>query len=274
MNTIQRSAGFFLILFISVAIFPSCSKYQKVLNGDDMEQKLEYAETYYENNQHSRALALLDEIYRFYVGTEKGEKVTFYLAYSNYHLKNFLLASYYFKKLADSYPRGEHAEESMYMYAYTQYLNSPQADLDQSNTRGAIEAFQFFVNRFPDSDRVDEANRYMDVFRDKLQRKTFNAAMAYYQIMDYKAAAFSLKAALEEYPAIENRDEVEILILESYYKLAENSVETKQAERYMDTIEVYQEFIERYPDSKFRKEATDIYEKALQNLDDINSKKI
>ena len=61
--------------------------------------------------------------------------------------------------------------------------------------------------------------------------------------------------------------------MQSYYLLAKNSVEGKKEERINATITSYEEFIDEFPKSEDLKGAENIYKKAVQERDLINSNK-
>ena len=76
--------------------------------------------------------------------------------------------------------------------------------------------------------------------------------------------------ALRDYPyaAPERREMLSILILRAKYQLALKSVEEKRAERFRDAIDEYYGFANDFPESKYLKEAKDIFqqaEKAVKN---------
>ena len=58
-------------------------------------------------------------------------------------------------------------------------------------------------------------------------------------------------------------------IVVSNFRLAENSVVTKQADRYLATLDSYYTFIEEYPESKYKREL-DRYAKAAKDFIDKN----
>ena len=59
------------------------------------------------------------------------------------------MAGSYFKSFIDQFPFGKHAEEANFMAAMCDYKIAPRAELDQENTRNAIEGFNIFINRYP-----------------------------------------------------------------------------------------------------------------------------
>ena len=70
--------------------------------------------------------------------------------------------------------------------------------------------------------------------------------------------------ALREYPyaAPEKREMLSILTLRAKYQLALRSVEEKRIERFRDTIDEYYAFANDFPESKYLKEAKDIFNQA------------
>ena len=63
---------------------------------------------------------------------------------------------------------------------------------------------------------------------------------------------------------VQRGDEYKLKVVKSYYKFAKLSFEEKQIERYEKVISEYQDFADRYPDSKLLKEA-ESYSNLSQN---------
>lgn len=255
------------VLLISTAIlFTSCSKYQQVLKGTDMNKKFEYAEKYYQKEEYFRALQLLEELMVAFRGTEKGEKVYYYYAYSNYHIGDYVMASYYFNNFLTTYPNSKFSEEVQYMYAYCYYLESPVSSLDQANSIDAIEKFQLFVNRYPSSPKVADANNMIDELRLKLEAKAFNNAKLYYKTENYKAAVTALQNVLIDFPATIYKEEVLYLVFRSSYLYATNSVQSKMVARLKEAKENYLRLVDAFPQSEFLKDAEKSYSEINQEL--------
>jgi len=233
----------------------SCGKHQKLMKSTDNEVKYAAAIDYYEHNDYYRALQLFQQLINFYQGTEKAEKMQFYYAYCYYHQKDNVLASYYFKRFVNNYPRSELAEEAMFMNAYCYFLDSPSSSLDQTNTYSAIKELQLFINLYPESDRVEEANGLIDQLRAKLQRKDLDIASLYLKMRQYEAAIYSYKNVLKDYPDTDFKEEILFSILKSNFNYAENSIYTKQPERYQSALDAYNELIFQFPETKYLKDA-------------------
>ncbi len=263
----------YFALLISVAmIFISCSKYQRVLKGTDMEKKYEYAEKYFQKKDYYRALQLLEELISVYKGTTKGEQTYYYYTYSNYYTGDYAMAAYHFNNFVQTYPNSKYAEEMQFMHAYCYYLDSPIPSLDQTNTLDAIEKFQLFINKYPKSTRVEESNRLIDELRYKIETKAFNNAKLYYKTENYKAAVVAFENVLIDFPSTTYREEALFLALKSSYIYAQKSVEGKQAERYKLAQENYFKLIDAYPQSKYLRDAEKIYTGAQAALKEKQEK--
>lgn len=253
-----------LIFITVIALLFACNEYQKVLKSPNPELKYTKSIEYYEAKEYSKASPLFEELIPLYRGTEKGQKIYFYYAYTNYHMGFLLPAAYHFRKYADTYPLSEFAEESLFMSAYCNFLDSPSPTLDQTPTALALEELQIFVNTFPESKLVDSANTLVDKLEYKLEVKEFYNAKQYYTIRKYKSAMVALNAMLSNYPDTEFAEEIKFLVLESYYHLSINSIDSKKKERFEEGIEAYYDFIDNFADGKRANEAQEIYAKLVR----------
>ena len=170
------------------------------------------------------------------------------------------------------YPRSKYAEECRYMNAYCYYLESPEYSLDQDNTYKAIEAMQLFINMYPKSERVQECNTIIDRLRDKLETKSYKNAVLYYNIGDYKAAIFAFRNSINDFPDSRYREEMEFLTLKSSFLYAKMSIDEKKSERFLESRDYYQTFVDSYANSKYLKEAQEIYKNINIELESLNKK--
>ncbi|MCB0401908.1 MAG: outer membrane protein assembly factor BamD [Flavobacteriales bacterium] len=262
---------YLIIMLLAVVAF-GCSKYQKLLKSSDMNLKYDAAMMYYEQEKYDKAMPLLEELIPLFRGSEKAERVYFCYCYCNYQLDLLYASAYHFKKFAETYPLSEHAQQMLFMHAYSNYLLSPISSLDDTDTKKAINAFQLFINTYPEHELVDSSNVMMDKLRVKLEEKSFANAKQYYRIYQFKAAIIALNNTLLDYPETNHREEILYLILKSNFLLAENSIEKKKLQRINDTIEAYYTFVDSFKESKYLKEAQTIFAKASEMRDEYKLK--
>ncbi len=231
-----------------------------------MEAKYTAAVKYYEKKDYFHAYQLFEELISVYRGTAKAEMSYYYYTYCTYYIDDFTLAAYHFNNFVQSYPNSPHAEEMQYMYAYCFYLDSPVSSLDQTSTVDAIEKFQLFVNRYPNSPKVAEANEKMDGLRKKLEQKAFDNARLYYKMENYKGATVALANLMKDFPSTTYKEEAMFMIVRASYLYAKNSVESKKTERYKLAAEEYLKFVDNFPQSRYLRDAEKIYDAIQQGI--------
>lgn len=259
-----------LYIFVLCCVFlfhSSCkSEFEKLRATGDSETLYERAFKYYEEGDYLKAQMLFELIISSLRGKVQAEKVYFYYANTHYHLKKYILASYYYKNFANTFPNSEYREEADFMSAYSNYEMSPKFRLDQTFTEKAIDEFQLFANTYPNSKRVDECNLLIDEMREKLEQKAYEQAELYFNLKHYQAASHTFENVLNDYPDSQDAENIRYMIIKSHYMLAENSIYDKQAERYEEALKKSKSFITKYPESKYLKEVRSINENSSNKI--------
>jgi outer membrane protein assembly factor BamD len=254
------------ITLIFLLLLSSCGEYGKLLKSNDYDLKKTKVKEYYDEGKYARATELLEQLLPRYRATEEAEDLNWMNAQSYFNMKDYYSAGAYFKTYLDQYPFGKYAEESSYMSALCDYYLSPRPELDQENTRNAIEGFNLFLTKYTYSARIDECKKLMKELEEKLVEKSYLSAKLYYDMKQYKAAITALNNSLKEYTDSEYREEMMFLKLNSLFLYAENSLASKQRERYQDTLDDYYSFMEEFPESKYIKDVGRIYKKTSEYL--------
>ena len=234
---IQILSVSFLLLMLS-----SCSDYQKIVKGDDYEEKFLHANRMYDKEKYGRALTLYEQIYQRFPNTDRGQVAYYRIAKSYYAEGDYYMAGYYFNQFSIRYPTSENAEQALFMTAICSVKNSPGVSLDQEETELALNDLQLFVQRYPESELIDSCNRTMDRLRYKLETKRFEAVQLYDKTDQNRAAVASSKSFLEEYPRSFYLKEVALIQFLNAYKLGMNSVLDKKKERIEDAMELYAKY--------------------------------
>jgi len=253
-------------LFFSFALFSCKSKFEKLRASNDNVAKYREAINLYNNKKYTKALVLFEDLSNKYRGRPENEELLYYYAYTNYRLRDYTSARYHFKNFTDQYPQSQRAEECRFMGAYCYYLESPVYSLDQDNTLKAIESLQLFINLYPKSDRAEEAANFIQDLRDKLERKSFANARLYLDVGDYKAAVIAFQNSLRDYPDTKYAEQMEYLMIEAQYLYAKNSMLKSQVERYNQAIEFSDHFLDNYPESKYKKDATGLKKNSERDI--------
>ncbi|MCK5857028.1 MAG: outer membrane protein assembly factor BamD [Bacteroidales bacterium] len=250
-----KKTTYIIIISLVVVLLGSCNRFTKLQKKGTPEEKYNASMVYYEKGDYYHALQLFDELIVLYRGTRKSEKIYYLYAMSYYKERDYILASYHFKFFAKTFPRSPFAEECMYLSAYCKYLDSPKYSLDQSSTEAAIREMQQYINTYPDSEKVEEANKVMDELRLKLIRKDFNSAKEYLKTEYYRAAIYSLNQHIKDFPSSPFLEECTYLIIKANNIYAKKSIFSRQEERYNLAIAAFNDYQAKYPDGRYMKDA-------------------
>jgi len=257
---------YFIVLFAVLLCLSGCSKFNRMLKSNDWKEKYQAALDYYNEKDYYRATVLFEDVLPIIRGTSEGEKAQFYHAYCYYYRDQFILSASYFKTFYDTYNRGNYAVEAYFMYAKSLYMQSPIINLDQTSTREAMANMQLFINRYPTSPLRQEATDLIDEMQKKLEKKGFDGAYIYYRMRRFRAAAIAFDNFSKDFPDSDYVEEALFLQLKCEYRYAQESIASKQKERFLTVVDYYDAFVDKYATSKFLPEAQDIYESSLDKI--------
>ena len=256
--------AFLSCLSILILGFSSCGEYQAILKSKDTELKYQKALSYFNDKQYIKAQTLLDEVTSFYRGTDRSQDVLIYLSRCYMGQKDYSGAAEYYQAYIRNYPKGRYIIEARFQVGHCYYLNAPDARLDQTETKKAIEFFTQFVELYPDSPYAQQAYQEMNELYDKLAYKEYLSAKLYYNLgtylgNNYLSAEIVAKNAMKDYPTNKYQEELNWLILQAKYQQLVNSLDSKREERARDTEDEYYSFVTQYPNSKHRAAAERIH---------------
>lgn len=266
---IMRHEQFTLILLL-LPLLIGCNEHEQIVKSNDDDLKLSKAKEYYNGGDYMKASELLEELVTLYRGSRKGKDVRYYHAYCYYGMKDYVMASYYFDRFRKTFPNTKRSKEAFYMSAYCDYLNSPEWSLDQSETRKAVRKLQLYIDRYPESEKVDSCSALISELRGKLEKKAYKKSKLYLRTMHYRAAASSFENTLETFPDTRYREEIFFYRFKAKHELAEKSISGKKEERLEDAIASYRKFAEAFPESKYQGKAERLHEDSKDALKDID----
>src|SRR5215467_3222757 len=243
-----------VLIFSAVCILASCNGINKVLKNKDPEYKLRMAEKYYVKKKYNYAYQLYEDVVPYYKTSKEFEDIYYKMAYSTFYQKDYTNSENFFKTYLELFPNSPRAEEMDYMRAYCFYKQSPKPELDQTTTIKTIGMMQSFINSHPGSARIKDANGIIDICHNKLETKDYKSAQLYYDIGQFRAAAVAFDEVLTNYPESDKAEDYKLMVIKSYYRFAEMSIDDKKPERYEKVIEECNDFTDRFPESKLSKD--------------------
>ncbi|WP_445735524.1 outer membrane protein assembly factor BamD [Mariniflexile sp.] len=249
----------FIYIIILLLTLSSCSEYQKALKSEDIAAKFKLGDSLYSQGKYAKANKLFAQIVPNYRGKPQAEKLMYLYSHSFYKMKDYYTAGYQFERFASSYPKSEKLEEASFLGAKSYYMLSPVYTKDQKETKEAIEKLQNFINVFPESEYLSEANKLVQELDFKLEKKAFSIAKQYNTISDYPASVKSFDNFIIDFPGSSLREEALFIRFDSAYRLAVNSAELKKTptgivylkkDRLKQAKEFYTSFKKSFSNSK------------------------
>lgn len=261
-----------VILLAAILLLTNCrSEFEKVRISGDPALMLEKANEYFEIEEYSRANTLYEMLIPAYRGKSEAESIAYKFAQGHYFSNSHILSAHYFKNFADTYSASPRKEEALYLSALSHYKLSPRYNLDQSDSQKAIDAFQRFINTYPESDKIEECNQYIDNLRLKMELKAFDSGKMYYNTRSYSSAIQSLENMLKDFPDTEHSEEARYIIVQASKDWADQSVFTRKEERYKKTVERCEAYLKRHSETERADQIISLKSKCEQELKSIQN---
>ena len=252
------------LLLLGVTL--SCANKELIKPGEPIDSAYEKSIAFYEKEMYSDAAYGFDLVTRMGRGTTYAKEAQFLLAESYFKNKQYLLAASEYERYISYYPQDQRRQEVEFNRALSYYQQSPRYRLDQGPTMRAIELFQLFNNNYPNSPFINESAQKIDELRNKLARKTYESGQFYLRTLRYKAATIYFDQTIDLYPETWWAESALLKIIETYVSYAQQSIQSKQLERYNLAVENYEKFLQLFPQSILRSEAESYYLQAISEI--------
>lgn len=253
-------------LLIIIVLLASCNEYQKALKSEDPAVKLVMATKMYEAKNYNKAIRIFEQIASVYRGKPESENLYYMFSQSYYKTKQYYLAGYQFESFVSSFPKSDKVQEASFLGAKSYSMLSPVYSLDQTDTTKAIEKLQTFIDTYPNSTYLAEANSIVKNLNEKLERKVFENAKGYNTISDYKSALVALDNFIADYPGTPFKEEALFYKFDSAYQLGINSVPSKMEERLNVAKVAYANLIKYKAETKYKKQADEMFARVEKDL--------
>jgi outer membrane protein assembly factor BamD len=113
---------------------------------------------------------------------------------------------------------------------------------------------------------LPKANEYVKELREKLEKKAFEVAKQYNSISDFKAALKAFDNFITDFPGTPYKEQALFYRLDSAYKLAINSIESKKQERLAYAKTTYANLIKFKSDTAYKEDADKMFATIEQEL--------
>lgn len=152
---------------------------------------------------YDRAIEHFNTVVESFSGSAVVDSALFYLAESHFKSEDYLTAAYEYERVYTDYPASSFVAEAQYKKALSYSMESPRANLDQENTRLAIDEFTRFIENYPSHPFQAEAQKKIEELTEKLAYKDYLSAELYRKMNSpesLEAAILYYQSVMKDYP--------------------------------------------------------------------------
>ncbi len=172
-------------------------------------------------------------------------------AFANYRQGNYDEAISGAKRYISLYPTSPDAAYAQYIIGLAWYRQIRDVTQDQKEARRTVEAMDELVQRWPDSEYVEDAKAKLRFARDQLAGKEMQVGRYYLERHEYIAAMKRFRVVVETYSSTRHVEEALARLVEGYYAMGLTS-EAQTAAAVLG---------HNYPDSQWYKDSYALLQK-------------
>jgi len=203
-KSLRVAAGAAVVLAAAVAL-SACNKTTSDANADAFANDQPAGELYnaglaqINNGKLKAAVDSFNEVDREHPYSEWARKALVMSAFASYRSGKFDDTISTANRYLSLYPGSPDAAYAQYLIGLSYYHQMPDITRDQTTTQEAISALQQIVDRYPDSEYVDDARSKIIVARDQLAGKEMQIGRYYLEQRQYIAAINRFKDVVTNY---------------------------------------------------------------------------
>jgi outer membrane protein assembly factor BamD len=263
--------GVLLVCFF----YTGCKNEELIRAGDSIDVAYKKALNQYRSENYREAGKAFETVINTARGTDYARSSYFFLAESYFESNQFLLAADGYNRFISLYPQSPKRETAAFKEALSYYKQSPRFKLDQTNSRKAIEKFRIYLDRFPDTQRADDAGKYLTEMRSKLAHKNYESAELYMRLDNYDSAIVYYSLTVSLFPESSWAERALVKEIGAYNEYASKSIQSSQRNRYKKAVSAYEKYLQLFPEGENRQLAeahVDEARAALKSLGPVPNK--
>ncbi len=154
-----------------------------------------------------------------YPDSDWSKKALIMTTYSQFKAAEYDNAEQSAEKYLKLYPDAPDAAYATYLEASSYYAQIPDISRDQERASKALESFQKIVEKYPNSEYVNDAKYKIQVTRDQLAGKEMSIGRFYLHHRNYVAAINRFRTVLATYQTTRHTEEALYRLTEAYLGL-------------------------------------------------------
>jgi outer membrane protein assembly factor BamD len=108
-----------------------------------------------------------------------------------------------YQDLIRKYPKSDLADDAQFQIGYAYMMASKEADYDQTFTNRSIVGFQDYMTKYPQSEKIEQANENLDKLKQEQARGLMRIAEFYDGDRKYEAALIYYNLVIQRFPKAE-----------------------------------------------------------------------
>ena len=224
LKEIVGKAGLVIVL-LGAMLFLSACKSSEVSSSDFVDD-IQPADVLYnqalasmDQGRLSRAAKKLVILDRQHPYSEYSRKALILQTFISYRRGKYGETSQYASRYVTLYPGDKDAAYAQYLLGMSYFRQMPDVTRDQTTTGRAFNAMSKVVERYPDSEYVEDAKTKMRVARDQIAGKEMLTGRYYQERREFLAAITRFRHVVEKFPKTRHVEEALSRLTESYYAL-------------------------------------------------------
>ncbi|MEO5509975.1 MAG: outer membrane protein assembly factor BamD [Longimicrobiales bacterium] len=128
------------------------------------------------------------------------QEARYHLSEARFGAKEYITAATEFARLSSDFPAGPFADDAQFKVCESYQRLSPDIELDQEYTQGAVDHCQVLLSYFPASEFVPRATAILAEMTDKLAHKLYWTGDYYFRRKAYDPAIMYYELVAKTYP--------------------------------------------------------------------------
>lgn len=197
-----------------------------------------------------RAKKKLEELDQQHPYSEYSRRSLILQTFLDYRRANYADTIITGKRYVSLYPGDKDAAYAQYLVGMAYFRQMPDVSRDQSTTAYAFNAMNLVVERYPDSEYVEDAKAKMRITRDQLAGKEMLTGRYYLERREFLAAINRFRKVVEKFQKTRHVEEALARLTEAYFSLgivaeAQNSAAVlghnyPESQWYKDSVKLLQ----------------------------------
>jgi outer membrane protein assembly factor BamD len=151
--------------------------------------------------------------------TEWGRKAQVMIAFTQYRQGNHRDAITSARRYLTTYPSSEESAYAQYIIGLANYRQIKDVTRDQREARATVAAMEELIDRWPDSEYVEDAKQKIIFARDQLAGKEMQVGRYYQERREYLASITRFKTVVQNYSNTRHVEEALHRLTETYYAM-------------------------------------------------------